>query len=104
MGTISALVAGVTFWAVIIPLPKVSVRYFITPRMTLTHIAEIPQPQHYRVILAAKSEQGAVIRLTTYSSAVGAIGYALAAAQHKYSQKKSGCFFQKVHFHSKFIQ
>lgn len=39
--------------------------------MTLTHIAEIPQPQHYRVIIAAKSEKGAVIRLTAKTRTEG---------------------------------
>ena len=39
--------------------------------MTLTHIAEIPQPQHYRVIIAARSEKGAVIRFTVRTQTEG---------------------------------
>lgn len=39
--------------------------------MTLTHIAEIPQPQHYRVIIAARAEKGAVIRLTVKTQTEG---------------------------------
>lgn len=39
--------------------------------MTLTHIAEIPQPQHYRVVIAARSDKGAAIKLTVKTQAEG---------------------------------
>ncbi|MDE6031203.1 MAG: glycoside hydrolase family 26 protein, partial [Oscillospiraceae bacterium] len=39
--------------------------------MTLTHIAEIPLPQHYRVIIAAWSEAGAVIKLSVKTQTEG---------------------------------
>lgn len=39
--------------------------------MTLTHIAEIPKPQHYRVIIAARSDRGAAIRLTVKTRTEG---------------------------------
>lgn len=39
--------------------------------MTLTHIAEIPRSQHYRVIIAASSEDGAAVRLSVRTQTEG---------------------------------
>lgn len=39
--------------------------------LSLTHIAELPHSQHYRVIIAAKSSEGAVIKLTVRTETEG---------------------------------